>query len=653
MSINGYKPILLDWFGGLITLKDPADIPMGLAVDCRDVEFAPGLVRTRPGLSLVYTIIQTQAINGLRTYITIAPNQLMLALTNFGALYVENLFATLSLLRTDPLSTVEQSGTGPGFYNPTTHALRMNSATLFGREFICISDGKKGVRAPMYYDGASVKPVSGSGGPGGAATYAEDITAGSIVAGVHKGVVIFEFPNGYRTKPSPAGQWTAAGSKTVDVTNIPLGPSGTVKRILAFTASGGASYYFIDNSKMVILDNTTTSVTALDFSDTALLAGTNVDAYFNRIELPYVGGVIAYSDRLFFWGERARITQFVNMDFSGGFDTTGRPLGWTEISAGESEALDYIFPSALKLITGPSKADLRQDASKLILPNVKYRARARVKPSTDLFLNNNAQLNIGFIGTGVSVSSIVASSTDTSFTGSTSYITFDVSIPIFSVATPTDLTLRVFVTAGSSNVGYFLVDDIEIYRDDTPHNLSLVRASKVADPEAVDGITGMLLIAPDDGQAIRAAFELRGFLYFAKERSLYVTADDGVNEPSSWSVRQVSNKVGCVSIQGIGFGPDWVVMASRDGLYYFDGSEPQKLSQEIQPTWDSINWNFPETIQVLVDNRKKRIYVLAPFGANTQPDHMLVLDYTAGFGESISGALVGELGWKAARGGRS
>jgi hypothetical protein len=61
-----------------------------------------------------------------------------------------------------------------------------------------------------------------------------------------------------------------------------------------------------------------------------------------------------------------------------------------------------------------------------------------------------------------------------------------------------------------------------------------------------------------------------------------------VNEPSLWAVEEVSNAVGTPSAHGIGFGEEWVVIAGRSGLYYFDGGGPVKLSQEIQPTWDAI-----------------------------------------------------------------
>ena len=137
-------------------------------------------------------------------------------------------------------------------------------------------------------------------------------------------------------------------------------------------------------------------------------------------------------------------------------------------------------------------------------------------------------------------------------------------------------------------------------------------------------------IAENNGQGIRAAFTLRNNLYFVKERSMYVTATDGVNEPALWQVEEVSNQVGTPSAHGVGIGEEWVVIAGRSGLYYFDGSEPIKLSQEIQPTWDAINWQYGQRIWVQVDMQHKRILVGVPMGSATQPNQVLVLDYTEG-----------------------
>jgi hypothetical protein len=130
-------------------------------------------------------------------------------------------------------------------------------------------------------------------------------------------------------------------------------------------------------------------------------------------------------------------------------------------------------------------------------------------------------------------------------------------------------------------------------------------------------------------------------LYFVKERSLYVTADDGVNEPALWQVEEVSNKVGSPSAHGVGYGEEWVVIAGRSGLYYFNGSEPVKLSQEIQPTWDAINWEFGQRLWVQVDTQHKRILVGVPIGSATQPSQILVLDYTESLQDPIAALPAG------------
>ena len=67
-------------------------------------------------------------------------------------------------------------------------------------------------------------------------------------------------------------------------------------------------------------------------------------------------------------------------------------------------------------------------------------------------------------------------------------------------------------------------------------------------------------------------------------------------------------------------GEDWAVIAGRAGLYIFDGGEPVKISQEIQPLWDTINWAAGQTLWVRVDTRNKRILCGVPIGAATSPN---------------------------------
>src|SRR5258708_8349625 len=154
--------------------------------------------------------------------------------------------------------------------------------------------------------------------------------AGSIATGVHQVCVIFKTRQGYLTKPSPASSWTASGGKRAVVTNIPTGPSNIVARILCFTGAGGASFFYVGagatlfSGNMILNDNTTTSA-VVDFSDAILLAATNVDNLFRLIELGACAGVIDYAQRLFWWGERNKLNNFVNLAFDGGFTDPSLP----------------------------------------------------------------------------------------------------------------------------------------------------------------------------------------------------------------------------------------------------------------------------------------------------------------------------------------
>jgi len=466
---------------------------------------------------------------------------------------------------------------------------------------------------------------------------------GNISPGVHKCVVIFKTRQGYLTAPSPPATWTASGGRRVSITSIPTGPSNVVARILAFTTAGGASYFYIGpgavapNVNMVIGDNTTTSL-AVDFTDSALLAATNVDGLFKLIELGECAGVIDYAGRLFWWGERNKQNNWLNLSFDGGFNALGTvPLGWsadpTSGTGGSRETLLGLWGDAYDIIGDGATATrglITQSAAKdingvaLIAPATAYSVRARVKRSVGL-TQGTLHIHLFSLSGSVNTTGIQLTPGQLSSVSFTEFIA-QLTPPLATI--PSDLVLRVYVDGTPTAAQAFIVDNIEIYPTNQPYNSSLVRASRVEDPESYDGINGILSVAENNGQGIRAAFTLRSRLYFVKERSLFTTEDDGLNEPALWSIAPVSTAVGTPSVNGVGVGEDWVVIAAREGLYLFWGSEPVKISQEIQPTWDSINWQYGHTIWVKVDTRNKRILVGAPIGAGaTSPNRVLVLDY--------------------------
>ena len=465
---------------------------------------------------------------------------------------------------------------------------------------------------------------------------------------MHQLAVVFVTRQGYWTAPSPPVSWTAAGNWKATITNIPTGPSNVVQRLLAFTASGGATFYHVP-ATMVIDDNSSTSLT-VDFTDTILLSGTSMDYLFSQIELREQLGVTSYAERLFWWGERANMDNWRNLTFDGGWDASGngRPLGWqldpTFGAGGSREGSDVVWGDAYRITadgvtTGRGYiyqgAITDVDGDPLFVTNTDYSLRVRVKRSANLSAGtlriNAFSPTMGQLGTGLAL-------TPSQVTTSYQEFTADLFAPQASL--PPDLRLRVYAdgTPGPSGES-FLIDNIEVFPTNAAQNPSLVRASGTESPEAYDGVTGIMSIAENNGQGIRAAFTLRNNLYFVKERSMYVTATDGVNEPALWQVEEVSNQVGTPSVRGVGIGEEWAVIAGRSGLYLFDGSEPVKLSQEIQPTWDAINWQYGQGIWVQVDTQHKQILVGVPMGSATQPNQILMLDYTEGFGDPLIAML--------------
>ncbi|MFZ3380145.1 MAG: hypothetical protein WA211_21095 [Candidatus Acidiferrales bacterium] len=631
MSIESFSPLPLNVFGTWVTLLDPSDVPAGMSPALGDVEFFPGGVRTRAGLASQFPAFAgTPQINGVKTYATTNLVQRFLALDSFGNIYKETSPGVLSLAA---------SGIVPG--------LLLASTTQFGREYMALSDGLVGQDMPRQYDDVYLDRVS-QVGPGEGPTLADATDSGNISPGVHQCSVIFVTRQGYWTAPSPPASWTAAGGKKVNVTNIPTGPSNVVQRLLAFTGSGGATFYQVP-ATMTINDNTTTSL-EVDFTDTILLSGVSMDYLFSQIELPNQLGVVAYVERLFWWGERAKMDNWRNLSFDGGWDASGngRPLGWTlssSFGAGATrESSTVVWGDAFRIVADGVTAErgyISQNAATdasgdpLLVNNTDYSVRARVVRSTNLnagTLRVNAfSPTMGQIGQGLAITAAQAV---------TGYVEFTSELFTPQTALPTDLTLRVYADGVPGPSGEsFYVDNIEIFATNAAQNASLVRASATEAPESYDGVTGIQSVAENNGQGIRAAFTLRNNLYFVKERSLYVTATDGVNEPALWQVEEISNKVGTPSAHGVGLGEEWAVIAGRSGLYYFDGSEPVKLSQEIQPTWDAINWQYGQSLWVQVDTQHKRILVGVPMGAATQPNQVLVLDYTEGLQDPLVAVL--------------
>ena len=175
----------------------------------------------------------------------------------------------------------------------------------------------------------------------------------------------------------------------------------------------------------------------------------------------------------------------------------------------------------------------------LIQANASYTVRARCACNA-LLTQGTLHVNLYSASGGINTTGLQLTAGQVT----TGYVEYSALLTGALTTIPNDLMLRVYADGTPNQNGQFYIDCIEIYTTTQPANASLVRASRVEDPESYDGIDGMLSVAENNGQAIRAAFELRERLYFVKEHSMYVTQDDGTTSRRFGRYRKCRNAWG-------------------------------------------------------------------------------------------------------------
>jgi hypothetical protein len=473
------------------------------------------------------------------------------------------------------------------------------------------------------------------------------IEPGHVVAGLHGVSVGFITDQQYFTKPSPPVYWTAGGSLQALLSGIPTGPSNIIGRYLVFTpvitppATQGP-FFFYDGPvtlaygtypSMVINDNTTT-VVQLDFDDSTLENAEAATNLFNLLVLGEVSHFTEYSGRLFACGERNKLPNLLNMDFDGGF-FGNTPTGWTTDAvngAGGSSSPNPYYGGGYR-ITGDGvfvdQGLIYQAAAvdylgvSILSVATAYSVRVRLTTSDvfggGTFIVQAYSPTLGVLG---AFQVLQVNMPDLG-----NYLEFIGPLMLAHATIPADTRIGIFVSGQAA--GFFIdVDCVEVFPTNTPYNNTQLRGSYALDPESFDQSTGFQNVGPENGFPITSVFNLLdGKLYIVTALGLYSTQDDGQNEPDLWAVPQVSATMGTPSSRGVGVGESWAIIAHKTGAYIFWGSEPVKITQEIEPDWNLINWAYGNTIYVLVDTRNKRIHIGAPTNGSTVPNVEFVCDY--------------------------
>src|SRR6185312_12716823 len=435
-------------------------------------------------------------------------------------------------------------------------------------------------------------------GPDATTTGVGTVTpSGQVSPGLKQVQVIFLTRNGYTTAPSPPATIEANGGQYLSVSNIPIGPLNVIARILAFTGADGSYFFYIPTTPQVngivvgtqtqIDDNTTESV-VLDFSDNTLFAGLGIQVQGNNLpQQIIIEGALSfgyYASRVMTFGQRNRIQNLLNTGFDGGYLPLAStiPTGWDDAltSGGSLAAGHYGGGWSILVATGANRGTLSQSffqdyrGAPIGTQQTQYKVRAWLKASS---VSANLSFTAALTSASTGFSSIATiSGASMSTVGSFLEASFSLKTPS---PIPSDFLLSIYATSTSGSF-ILVVDELSIIYSDNPYLDQIIYASYPNNPEGIDGVSGKF--GPSDTHKVMGISELRENLEILTRDPgghLHETADNGITEPSGWSVNQIGTECGLVSAFGLTNsraddqtgtgGEEWMAWVSSTGARIF------------------------------------------------------------------------------------
>lgn len=638
---ENFRPTILRVFGGLVSFIDRVALGLGVSPNVRNARFAPGMVASRAGYGMVTTdggehitgVSQLKRANGDCHLITISDG---------GRVKAEFPQGTLSYLI-------------DGF----VRSARMVSASIFSTQYMCFGDGRYGIGPLCRYDGVKFRMV-GAGAPGSAPTLAESGTASAgtgLLAGKHSCAVVFVNEFGDYSGWSPVTSAVFAGGKKTSIT-VPLGPVGTVQRIIGITPADDARS-FMYTEKTIINENTTATAITIDISEEEILKSELSISRWLTSFIPWNPlGCVAFQERLLLWGSRATLQPsvvfdpivdplvlqnvgFRNLSFDGGF-AGNIPNGWSSSGSGHAVgggASTEPFYSRCFRITGDNSTLTRGAISQTVRNNSLY-----LRPSARYGVAIMMKSPIATPGvirvdlTGVTSGNLIERfefPCGTDADGNWLQATLEMASVVANdeKSIKLDVSWVGAVVMGSSN---YVDLKLALYDADDHQNLHSIYASDSGKAGTFVGETCTISVGPDDGEGIRSVFRLRDFLYGAKERSLYAITSATDGEPSIWSASSIDPLGGTPSTDGVACDDRVAFVANRDGAFLFDGASATCLSDDIEQLWRSAYWLNGHRAIVAHDRAKKIVRFALPMAADTHGASLLLtLDYKEGLGSAV------------------
>jgi hypothetical protein len=319
--IEGHTPVTIDRFLGLYSTGSDDHVPQEHFIDTLNCISDGSYIRTRDG-----SIVDTETLYVLRFHIykKLGETPHILYLNIDGSIYdTQN--------APSPILTI------PGMID-------FNILEMYNRCYITPHDRVTGLAGEKVYvyDGTGVaRPAAGAAPTGFTLTVTDTVTSGNVEAGCRLYAVAYETASGFITAPGPTifTSYTSAGGFSIEVSNIPIGPEGTVARHLICTKiidsydgnQDAVEYFFIPFGR--IGDNSTTTYT-VNFFDQDLLS--SADYLFDQLsEIPAALGLVDYQGTMVTYGENL-YTYIVRVSKPGQPESFNSELGFVTVEPGDS-----------------------------------------------------------------------------------------------------------------------------------------------------------------------------------------------------------------------------------------------------------------------------------------------------------------------------
>lgn len=330
--MRDHQPIKITEFNGLWRRGDSESTPIDHFSDCNNIEYIESGFQTRSGVAQhIINDICGNLANVKRAYTYIRPDrQSLLVLDANGNIY---------------------DTTGP---TPCTPILTIVGMTDFacafwaGRAYISPSDGITGLENEFVYVylgfGDPARKAAGTA-PSGTMTAANGSTFNvKLQAGYHIFGVVFETDTGFLTRIGGNVAFLATGAHMCDLTNVPVSPDAfVIKRHIVATKTinpaqftgdvNGYQFFFVPGA--IINDNSSTSISDIDFYDAELLEDAS---YLSDAleEIPAGVFLTIYHSRLVVGGFFGEANANPDLDTSGKISTAYLS------TEGEPEAFDGV-----------------------------------------------------------------------------------------------------------------------------------------------------------------------------------------------------------------------------------------------------------------------------------------------------------------------